>query len=342
MTRTTLVCLLFFCAVAASASARTLVTSSSGTDGVTCGATTAPCRSISQAIANAVDGDTINVGPGYYGDLDRDGNWGEPGEELGDTNATCSCVVEVSKRVTLVSRDGAAATVIDANGDDLNVIEVLANGATVGKPNRGFTLRGSPQIGLLAQLIADLHVAGNVAVGNGADGFFVNGDRLVSSGNRSLQNGDDGFTLLGTGGSSTGDVSIGNFDRGFVVQGSNHITRAIALGNQQGFYISGGSGHRLDHSSALGNRNEGIFVFTSVGVAISSVAIVGNDAEGGENCGLTNASGLALRVEKSWWGAATGPGADPADAACESGVGSVTDASGFAKKELRTVPKTAR
>ena len=42
---------------------------------------TAPCRSISRGIANAADGDTIVVGPGRYGDLDRDGTLSEPNEE---------------------------------------------------------------------------------------------------------------------------------------------------------------------------------------------------------------------------------------------------------------------
>lgn len=51
----------------ASVSARTLWVTNDGADSATCGSRPRPCRSISQAIENAADGDTIWVGAGHYG-----------------------------------------------------------------------------------------------------------------------------------------------------------------------------------------------------------------------------------------------------------------------------------
>jgi len=63
------------------ADSATLNVANNGVDSDICGAASAPCRSISQAIANAADGDTVVVGPGRYGDLNGDGRLGGPGEE---------------------------------------------------------------------------------------------------------------------------------------------------------------------------------------------------------------------------------------------------------------------
>ena len=41
-----------------------LYVENNGVDSASCGAVTQPCRSISQAITNASDGDTVTVGPG--------------------------------------------------------------------------------------------------------------------------------------------------------------------------------------------------------------------------------------------------------------------------------------
>src|SRR5512132_1509340 len=49
--------------------ADTLTVANNGLDSDTCGSSAAPCRSISQAIDNASEGDTLVVGPGRYGDL---------------------------------------------------------------------------------------------------------------------------------------------------------------------------------------------------------------------------------------------------------------------------------
>jgi hypothetical protein len=59
---------------AAPADALLRYVANNGVDSATCGTLAAPCRSITRAIAHAVAGDTIVVGPGRYGDIDEDGH----------------------------------------------------------------------------------------------------------------------------------------------------------------------------------------------------------------------------------------------------------------------------
>src|SRR5262245_49331464 len=60
------------------------------------GAVAAPCRSISRALVIASAGDTIEVGPGRYGDIDRDGQAATDGDEKGEPG--CDCAISISKR----------------------------------------------------------------------------------------------------------------------------------------------------------------------------------------------------------------------------------------------------
>src|SRR5512147_377478 len=99
--------------VPAIAAAATLSVAVGGEDADGCGTKAAPCRSISRAIANALPGDKIVVGPGHYGDLDADGTLGEPGEEQSPNAATV--MVDVDKALTIESVAGAAQTVIDCH-----------------------------------------------------------------------------------------------------------------------------------------------------------------------------------------------------------------------------------
>ena len=112
------VALLF--AVAPRAGAATRYVSDIGSDGPGCGlALTSACRSITQAIDLANPGDTILVGPGRYGDLNRNGILGEAGEELGYLTppASCSCVLRIEKQVIVISSGGAAVTMIDGRSE---------------------------------------------------------------------------------------------------------------------------------------------------------------------------------------------------------------------------------
>jgi hypothetical protein len=112
-----------------------------GVDSSTCGMSAAPCRSITQAIANSSGGDIISVGPGRYGDLDGDGTLGNiPGEEVGCGGG---CLIDVRKRLTIRSTHGAGVTVLDAGRASLpDGVALLTDGVVFGQQGSGFTITG--------------------------------------------------------------------------------------------------------------------------------------------------------------------------------------------------------
>src|SRR3974390_1682941 len=120
-----------------------------GTDSAVCGSQQSPCRSISQAMANAAAGDTINVGPGHYGDVNGDGNFTGPGDEQPDPNARSGtlpssvpvgCIVCITKPLHLYSLQAAATTVISSvSGAPYgSTVMIEIDGVDFGAPGRGF------------------------------------------------------------------------------------------------------------------------------------------------------------------------------------------------------------
>lgn len=329
-----------------------------GLDSGACGPKSDPCRSITQAIANARSGDEIVVGPGRYGDLNGDGLFDRPGEETPE--AGCFCMLHVDKAVTVLSRDGAAATVIHAGGAHFDVVRVSADGATFGGPRKGFTLTGSNRIaGLAVPVVAEgVSVIGNVsvanpsgfqilggghtvksnlAIANTSNGFSTgNSERVLFDGNASIANGGRGFDIASTGDRDhvvTRNLASGNGDTGFLLQGFDFtVTRNVASGNEEGFVASSAAGpnnHRLDLNAAVGNIIDGIDLQSPIGTgSITRSNLFGNLAA---NCGLR---GDDVDASKSYWGAAGGPGAEPADEAC--GSNALVDP--VSKKENRVKP----
>jgi hypothetical protein len=59
------------------------------------------------------------------------------------------------------------------------------------------------------------------------------------------------------------------------------------------------------------------------------------------NCGIISGLPTPVVAEANFWGASTGPGADPADAVCLKGAGSV-DASPFATEPFNVKPGAGR
>ena len=115
----------------------TINVANNGLDTATCGAFSNPCRSITRGIFRAASGDTVLVRPGRYGDLNRDGLLGGPGEEFPGFGA-----VEITKPLRIVSTAGASVTVIDGgNGASLfAVVRIFSNNVTFGEPGAGFLL----------------------------------------------------------------------------------------------------------------------------------------------------------------------------------------------------------
>ncbi len=118
----------------------TLHVENNGVDSAVCGSATSPCRSISQAITNASEGDRVVVGPGRYGDLNRNGTV-EPGEEAAEVGFGCECLIKLNKRITLESRGGAGVTVMDQGSANVSHgVRIQVSGAEFGGEGRGFTL----------------------------------------------------------------------------------------------------------------------------------------------------------------------------------------------------------
>jgi hypothetical protein len=173
-------------AVGTTAAAATLWTSNVGSDSASCGASASPCRSISQAIVNATDGDTIWVGPGHYGDVNGDGNFTGPGDEQPDPNAgndndeVSGCIVCITKALHIYSTDGAALTIIEASGSIgiPSTVTILHDGVDFGAEDHGFTITGGNAYGVTIapayNVLQDITIKGNIDIGDG-EGFYARG-----------------------------------------------------------------------------------------------------------------------------------------------------------------------
>lgn len=112
----------------APAAATVRYVASNGVNTPACGTLAAPCRSISKALARSVAGDRIIVGPGFYGDLNRDGNFLPPNDEAPDP--VSGSVISITKAVTVESSGGAAVTVI-GTPPDWKAVRITAPGVVV-------------------------------------------------------------------------------------------------------------------------------------------------------------------------------------------------------------------
>jgi len=317
-----------------------------GVDSQMCGHRANPCRSISQAISNASAGDLVLVGPGRYGDLNGNGVLGEPGEETG-TRASCFCIINVNKSLRFASRAGAAATVLDNGGSEVAVVRITASNVVFGVPFNGFTVTGATlQGGVRIEADKDVSVMGNIAQSNvGAYGFEVirgTNHRLI--GNVSSSNGH-GFGVFADHTLLRSNIAFNNQSSGFWIDGrANRLEANRAISNLNGFLVQGPD-HLLRRNSALGNRLSGIaiggdsqFGGPTSGIRIEHTNIYGNNRlfnSGFPNCGVQNNSGTLVMAQNNFWGAATGPGADPADMACDLAAASKTVVEPFATKEIK-------
>jgi hypothetical protein len=178
----------------AHAAGQNLWVTNDGTDSSSCGSHAKPCRSISQGMENASDGDTIWVGAGHYGNVSGDSNFGGPGDEHPgfpslnnhpQLDQPAGCIVCITKALHIYSLHGAAVTII-AGGPSTpfqSNVMIAHSGVGFGAKNYGFTITGGNEYGVsiaiaLADTNADLGhitVAGNVDV-NDTNGFVFDGE----------------------------------------------------------------------------------------------------------------------------------------------------------------------
>ena len=244
------------------AAGRFIRVANNGTDSGTCGSRAHPCRSISQAIAKAAAGDTILVGPGRYGDLNRNGVFGETGEERprqetiiapNRNEEQLDCMVCIDKALTLLSTDGAEATVVDGTSSDpnriQNAMQIFATNVTIGARKKGFTLTGAA-IGLHS-IAGDLRVVGNIATANGA-GFDLVPGGLPPVPTPVYSNGFDGPVLV----SDNIATNNGAGFAAFAAEEANAVrfVNDVAINNTgTGFQLSSYAPHVVERSESTGN-----------------------------------------------------------------------------------------
>jgi hypothetical protein len=314
-------------ALPTAADASTIYVSNAGADSGACGSKTEPCRSITRGIANAEVGGTVIVGPGIYGDVDRDGTPGEAGEE---TAGVCDeygnpCLLAIDKAVKVTSSGGAFATIISARSvtSVVATVGVSAAGATFGAVGKGFTVvpPGTSGVAVLDPTTAtDVTIGGIIVHAEQVqNGIFAFGARSVITGSRVI-GGDLAFLLGGASTTATGNVAT-NAQGGFLVHGSDVVIRgAVAEANAEGLRIDS-VGTSVTKSSFIGNAWTGIVAMPGATGTITHSNVYGNGfAAPPSNCGF-QAAGTTVTVTDSWWGAPTGPGADPADDACNEAAG---------------------
>src|SRR5579871_6754468 len=164
------------------AAGTSLYVTNDGSDSGSCGSQQQPCRSISQAIENAVAGDTILVGAGRYGNISGNPSFGGPGDEhprVTTVGQNDGCMICVDKAVAIYSLHGASVTVIAGlPGTPYGAnVQLISDGVTFGAVGRGFTLTGGTGYGVFLDqgsqesalgLIwkRNLTVAGNIDIGD--------------------------------------------------------------------------------------------------------------------------------------------------------------------------------
>jgi parallel beta-helix repeat protein len=316
------------CAPATALAAKLLV-AVNGVDSGTCGTTGDPCRSITQAIANAAAGDTIEVGPGRYGDINRNDVFGETGEEPVEEGFGCGCMILIDKQLTLVSRDGAGATMIDAGGAEVTAVLIqgaAAAGTVFGQKKKGFSLvGGSDVVGLTINGgTTDVFVGGNMALFDGY-GFRTDDSGTTFADNWAIGNTFQGFVA------TAATTLVGNLAREngvgiLLIAGGPHVVKGNVSNANLGAGFSLGTvvaGSVLEKNTAIDNHGTGFQIDAGAGsTTVTNNSIFGNGTIA-TNCGLANDSPSAISATKNFWGAASGPGVDPADALCGSSSGTV-------------------
>jgi hypothetical protein len=280
----------------ANAASALVYVANNGIDTAGCGAKPKPCRSITQAMAIAASGSTIAVGPGRYGDINRDGKFDAPGEErpqkreyappAGGPPVELSCVVCVLKPLHLLSTHGAESTVIDGGNAPYNVMQIVAQNVILGGLGRGFTIMhgahaddGSGGDGV-ALLAGPARVIGNLATANASWGFdlvpggeqlfrnpsnFLGGD-VTASDNSSIANGG-GFRLVSYAAdvSLSNSTSVANTGLGLSVEGtgSHVVTKSRVSGNGLGIHVEGGP-FQFTRNIVAGNDTFGFHFFDTL------------------------------------------------------------------------------
>jgi hypothetical protein len=348
---------------ASAASNEVLWVANNGVDGGGCGAQSAPCRSISQAITNAPSGASIRVGPGRYGDLNGDGAF-QAGEE-GPRPSGRRGLIEIDKSVRISSTHGAEVTTIDPGPVSPSAprftVVIRSSGVSLGDAGHGFDLIAAEAGGIEIQgplpTLSGMRIVGNVVTG-GLIGIKVRAavDSLTIAENLILKTSSGllvqlpewnvpkgpvlierntvlgnllGVWIQGTNARFVANVVDANRDMGAHLIGPRSVVEDnfFTAGQHWAVYVYPDAAPnvpavaRFTGNTVAGNGGGGVLVGpgASVGV-LTGNNIYGNgydtDGSAPANCGLlVDAPSKDVVAAGNYWGAATGAGPDPADAA---------------------------
>jgi len=297
----------------------------------------APCRSIGRAIEAAAAGDTVEVGPGLYGDVDGDGAFTSSGDERPSTTG-CRNLLRITKSVTVISRAGASQTIIAPRWPNeqltfCSIVSIESSTVTFGTKDHGFTLTSSNgndvlqasfHTGAMAVLVtaaaAEAAIGGNFLVFNSVGARIEGPDAVVTD--NLFQSNYNGLGVYGPRATITGnaieDSQIGIYATGAEADVSGNMICANRL---FGVLLASGGGHRVAGNNVLGN---------GIGVEIDDIAvgtINGNNIFGNAdtllgNGGLVSRAAADIDSSNNYWGG-PGIGSDPQDADYSLGSGTV-------------------
>lgn len=191
-------------------------------------------------------------------------------------------MINLNKRVTLVSRDGAFTTVLDACGARVNPVSISASGVVLGRPKQGFLIAGAGGgangIGCCSGA-SDVTIAGNVVSANGGSGIGLSGSANQVRANLASGSGSAGFAIFGDGHVIRDNAASANSGSGFGISGAGHtLHRNEASANGNDGFIVRDTGHDLQRNSALGNEDFGIRVTVGGRATITKNNIYGNNS----------------------------------------------------------------
>jgi hypothetical protein len=210
--------------------------------------------------------------------------------------------------------------------DGYTGVHIVGNIATGARANGFWVNAGGAVSGVI-------DVSYNIAHDNGQAGFIagslLESSRVILRYNKSYSNSTGILSAtFGRHEIAYNEVS-NNANTGISVDFTpSFIHHNIVSGNDRGISSNSWSPDRLPsagpvlyRNSLIGNTRFGILVTSGppVRTVVKENNFFGNGVstdEFGANCGLANFTGETLNAVNSYWGAATGPGAEPADVAC--------------------------
>ena len=225
---------------------------------ITVGSAGEDYSSISAALANATDGDTIIVSDGTYNEN-----------------------IVVDREVTIRSQGGAANTIVNSlSGSD--TFDITASNVTI----NGFTVTGasaSSMAGIYLESNLNCTISNNIVTANeyGID-LDSSSNNTLSNNNASL-NDNYGISLGSSSSNSlSNNTANGNYyGINFYYSNNNELTNNNASNNENhGIYLSNSNNNELVNNHAVVNDYYGIYLTSSSSNNLTSNNVSGN------NCGI--------------------------------------------------------